>query len=599
MLPSLLLSLLVAPTAAHALETCPLPVQTVGPSVTQAAGALKRAKDASESQVQGDAKVVVISTGRHDERSAQVRRKVQSMLPRMDLTFLPDVDLNQEGLVNPKADSPENQPGAVPKETVNLLRSAVDDISRVQAENMEPQDWEYYADDLRSLADRVWFVDRDELRAPLFNLYYQIGRSAENAGVFGEPYMRTVDGNNINYYYFLAAALADGDSSLINASVDRDQRETIQAYLSYLETGRIDRAEIPLDLGDVWDADEFFDTYTIVLNGLELDPDSLPAKPRAALRRDGILLAAPGIIDLQLKRKDGGVGLAERLEVLKPDDGLLPIRDESRRSVAQVLARALARDLGGCSATPPSGVSSSLVLFAKQHSDPVYVAMAVDDNPADTEVWLINAERATLDKVIAPGGNFPVRFVALFGSGITINGATLREPSVSSTGRIGRPDARIDVGYVPINFHLRGHYKSLLVTTGVELGVPVGRQFADSYAVPRGHAVLDGNNNYVLKNPIVNRNVFLGAGYMHGARAGEGIGLRAIGRAAIYDVPRTIEPSIHLGWALEGPAKGDGGRVTSILDFNGFFGLMIPYGASVFENPIVNLGATVGVGTSF
>lgn len=600
MFSSVLLSLLFLGSDAHALETMPLPVQQVGPSVSQAGRALKRAKDSSQPVVQGNAHVVVLSTGRVDERSNQVRRKVESLLPRMDLTFLPDVDLNQEGLVNPKGNiAPQDQEGAVPKSVINMLRGAVDDISTVRAENMEPQNWEAYADDLRMVADRVWFVDRDELRAPLFNLYYQIGRAAENAGVYGEPYMRSVDGNNINYYYFLAAALADGDPSLINASVDGDQRDTIQSFLSYLETGRIDRAEIPLDLGDVWNPDEFFDTYTIVLNGMEIDPDALPAKARASLRRDGILLAAPGIIDIQLRRKDGAPGMSERLEVLKPDDGLLPIRDESRRSVAQSLIRSLEKDLGGCSATPPKGVASSLVLYARQHKDPVYVAMAAGDNPADVEVWLINADRATLDKVIAPGGSFPVRFAGLFGTGITFNGATLREPTVSSQGRIGRPDARINVGYVPITFHLRGHYKNLMVTTGLELGFPISDEFYDSYAVPKGHVVHDGTGAPTLKNPVLNRNMFLGAGYMHGARAGEGIGFRGFARVAAYDVPRTIEPSLHVGITTEGPVKGDGGRVTSLLDFNGFFGLMIPYGSSVFERPIANLGATASIGTTF
>jgi hypothetical protein len=307
---------------------------------------------------------------------------------------------------------------------------------------------------------------------------------------------------------------------------------------------------------------------------------------------------APGVVDLLLKRKDGGAGMSERREILRPDDPILPIRADARKAVSGVLSKALSADTGGCSATPPKGVTASLAVFAKQHKEPIYIAMARDGDPAKAEVWLLDKDSLALQKVLAPGGNFPVRFAGLVGAGLTINGATLREPTVSSQGRVTRPDVNLGVGYAPVFAHLRGHYKHLLVGVGVEVGVPVGTQFADRYQLPSNLAARDDANNEVLKNPAFNRLFFLSGGYVHGNRAAEGIGVRGIGRVGWYDVPHTVDLSLHGGLTAEGPIKGEG-RVASIIDFNAFVGMMIPFACTVYEQPLFNLGVTASAGTTF
>jgi hypothetical protein len=599
MLMSLLVALTLAPTPAAAVETCPLPVSAVGPDLNQAKGALEKVKKASEPVVSGKARVVVLSTGRVNDNNPAMRRTVGSLLPRFDLTYVSDVDLDQEGRVRRDTTlQPADQPGAVPASTLSVLRGAVDDISSVQPSQMKPASWEGYAEELRALTAQVWFVDRPELRAPLFNLYYQVGRAAENAGIYDEPYFRTVDGNNLNYYYFLAASLADGDPDLLKASADEDQRAVIKDYLQYLDAGRIDRAQIPLDLDNQWDATAFFDTYELVVNGRLIEADALPAKARASLTRDGILEVAPGVVDVMLRRKDGGAGMAERREILKPDDPIPPLRADARAAVAGVLVRALKADTGGCSASIPKGIAASLALYGKAHKEPVYVAMARDDDPAQTEVWLLDADNLSLQKVLAPGGNFPVRFAGLIGAGLTINGATFQEPTLSSSGRVGRPDIELGVGYAPLFAHLRGHYKHLVVGVGGEVGVPVGATFADRHALPDGLIARDESGNEVLKSPSFNRLLFIQAGYMHGNRAAEGMGIRALGRIGWYDVPHTIDLSLHGGLTVEGPVAGEG-RIASILDFNAFVGMMVPFGSSMFERPLANFGVTAGAGTTF
>lgn len=596
---SIILGLALIASPAMAIDSCPLPLSHAGPNLGQAKGALDKVKQASDPVTEGSGRVVILSTGDVDQNSAGMRRSVAALLPRADLTFASDVDLNQSGRVKPGANVPlAEQTGSPASSNIAILRAAVDDISSVQAQNMTPQNWEAYAEELRGLLSKAWFIDRPELRAPMFNLYYQIGRAADNAGVFGKPWMQSVDGNNINYYFYLAAALADADPDLLDESVDDEQRNTIQAYLSHLETGRIDRAQIPLGLDDKWDPDTFFATYALVVNGLEIDPDTLPAKARASLRRDGILLVAPGVVDLQLKRRDGGAGMAERYEILSPDDPILPVREEARRALSGVLAKSLSEDLGGCSATPPKGIAPSLAVYVAQHREPVYIAMAADDDPGSPQVWILDPDRFILQKVLGPGGNFPVRFAALMGAGMTINGATLREPTLSQSGRVGRPDVNLGIGYVPIYAHLRGHYKNLMVGIGAEVGVPVGNTFADRHQLPDDLTARSSSGDEVLKSPPFNRLFFVSGGYMHGRRAAEGIGIRGYGRIGWYDVPHTVDFSLHGGLTAEGPVQGEG-RIASLIDFNAFFGLMVPFGATVFEKPLVNFGATAGFGTTF
>lgn len=541
-------------------------------------------------------RVVVLDTGEIDHDSSELRRGIKGMIPDEEPAFVPGVDLYQGGRIAPDI-AASLQTGSVPDSVISKLTYNADDIASVGFENMTPRDWEAYAEDLVRVMDQAWFVDRPELRAPMMNLTYQIGRAADNSGALGEPWVRDIDGMSLNPFYFRAAAITDGDDDLLDEAANDEQRDTLEAYRSYLETGRVNRAEVPLDLDDEWDADSFFQTYTIVVDGREIDPDGLPGKQRASLRRDGVLQIAPGTRDVFLKRADGGYGLSARVVTYEPDESVEPIREQARSEVAAKLVAALGGDADTCLVSPPDEVLSHLAVYGKLHDEPVYIALAKDDNAAKPLLFKWDPAQSSLAVIDSGAEPFPVRFAGILGLGVTFNGATYDAPAFEETD-FAEPDLSLSAGYVPMFAELRGHYQHLVVSLGGEVQLPVEGVFADRYQTAEGQTVVDGAGAEVLKQPDFGRQVFIGGGYMHGIRAKDGFGIHAIGRVGYHDVPHVIELSAHGGLTTEGPIPAQG-RIASLIQLDGFLGVMVPFGDTIVDKPLFNLGFTAGVGTTF
>jgi hypothetical protein len=110
-----------------------------------------------------------------------LQRNVRSRLARPDAMFFPEVDLYQSGRkVKDRTIIPAMQPAIVNDIAITTIMRSVDQISGVSWEGLQPAEWSLKADELRALAEEIWFMDRVELREPMFLLYAQIGRAAEN-----------------------------------------------------------------------------------------------------------------------------------------------------------------------------------------------------------------------------------------------------------------------------------------------------------------------------------------------------------------------------------------------------------------------------------
>ncbi|MFK7930201.1 MAG: hypothetical protein AB8H79_18580 [Myxococcota bacterium] len=541
-------------------------------------------------------RIVVLDTGEVDEGSAAFQRTLKAMLPEEELLFVSDVDLYQGGRVR-AGTAAANQVGSVPDSIVSKFKYNAEDIATVGIENMTTRDWKAYSEDLAVVLDEAWFIDRPELRAPLMNLSYQTGRAGENGSAMGPPWEQEIDGMTLNSYYFRAAAMVDGDESLLEEVADDTQRETLQGYVAYLNTGRVNRAEIPLDLDDKWDVDEFFETYTLVVDGLEIDPDALGGKQRASLRRDGVLEIAPGTRDVFFRRKDGGVGLSTRLVVYSPDDPVEPLREKARSEVAAKLIKAFADGADTCIVSPPDEVLPHLAVYGALHEEPVYIAMADKDDPNKPLLFKWDGKQSSLAVIDAGAEPFPVRFAGIIGTGMAVNGATYEAPSFTGTD-FQEPDIGIGIGYLPFFARLRGHYQHLMVLVGGEVQLPVAGIFTDRYQTAEGQKVVDGNGVEALKEPPFGTQVYIGGGYMHGLRAADGFGVHVSGRVGVHNVPNVIDVAVHGGLTTEGPVPGQG-RLASLIDVEGYLGVLVPYGDTVLRKPLLNLGFTAGVGTTF
>ena len=141
-------------------------------------------KEAEKKKKEKIARVVVLKWNgvrATDYTDTTVQRIVRSVIARPDAQFYPEVDLYQNGRkVKDKTVVPAMQPATVPVQNITRVRQAVDEISGVPWNALQPDQWGLKAGELRDLTEQLWFVDRVELREPLFLLYAQIGRAADS-----------------------------------------------------------------------------------------------------------------------------------------------------------------------------------------------------------------------------------------------------------------------------------------------------------------------------------------------------------------------------------------------------------------------------------
>ncbi len=589
-----------------------------------------------------------------DYKSETVQRNVRSRIARPEAMFFPEVDLYQNGRKVPdRTVIPAMQPAIVPDSNIPPVLAAVDEVSGIAWDAISPSDWGIKAQDLRALAENIWFVDRVELREPLFLLYAQIGRAAENSNHPVSPFYERVGTVTVNYYWYLAAQLAYQEPGLMSKLTDPDVSGSVGFLLKQLQQGAFPSFKVDFEQENQWDPEEFNKSYEVLINGLPVELD-------ANARIDAFL----GRTDIYLKRKDTGHGLSERLEVLKLEEKAYFVRDVARKMMGIHFIDQLFLHKNECVPEVDGDILNFLAIYQKLHDKAeIYIAVPENGNPNRVWIWRWDKRSAQLKNVGGGPDTFPVRFAALFSTGGLFNGAavsvdkpgdendnTLTPGDFTDTSRISTD---FDAGAVPFNFELRGHYNRLMVNFGAEFGYNASSNadgWVEYYQTPGNNddpnlgayrvkgctpiynydsdgdgtndAYQDDSGNIVDSPPqecnsieavynerTFNRNLWLGLGVVLGRDAGIGFGPRFALRWGWTNMPHGWQATGHFGWAVQPPIGDFGGRVRPIVDLDLRGGVAIARPRSLqldlaaqdsSENAVMPVfGGTLGVGFTF
>ena len=549
------------------------------------------------------ARVVVLAWEGTDETNETLQRNVKTRIARPDAKFYPDIDLYQVGRREPdRSVRPIDQRGMVPDEAIPAIQMAAEEVSAIPWSDLTEEEWGLKAQELRKLVDEVWFIDRIELREPLFMLYAQIGRAAENMNNNSPPFFEQVGGVPVNYYYFLAGALAAQDPSLLSKISDTDLNDSISYYRQQLDNGGMKMMTLSFKLGETFDPAKFAGEYQVFINGAEVLIDD----------KDGLYKVPPGRVDIYLARSDGH-SISDRIELDKLDDKVYFVRGTARERMGLDFINQLMEHPNECSPELTGDILNYLNIYGKLHLDAeIYVAVPMAGNPNKVGLWRFDRPSGTLQKVLDNTGGFPVRFAGLIGTGMIFGGADTSEfsdPVVETDPETGLPIPPTPPDpselvtpapdSLPFSAELRGHFGRLLVLIGGHQAVSLGGGFADRYPTGSNTTVTDNATGAeVLNEPTVRRLVYLGVGGVLGKEAANGFGPLGYVRVGYSNVPISIVTTAHGGITLELPVSKGEGRIRAIAHAGGFGGVMIPVGNSLLRGtvlPSFGLEATAGL----
>ena len=593
-----------------------------------------------------------------DHTNENLMRNIKTRIARNTAKFYPEIDLYQAGRKEPDPSVRAiDQRAIVPDDAIDRVMTAVDEVASIPWNALSEQDWGLKASALRELAGEIWFVDRVELREPLFLLYAQIGNAAENRNNSAPPFYESVGNKTVNYYWYLAATMAHDEPALMSKLTEQDVNASINNYKTMLDSGQFPPMKLTFAQGGHYDPKEFAAVYQLYINGLEVVITDVKGHYRAD----------PGRVDVYMSRADGH-SLSDRIELDKLDDKFYAVADVAKTRMGIDFIDQLMEHPNECTPEVAGDILKYLSIYARLHQQAeIYIVVPKGGSiaPRNLYLWRWDRPSGTLQKVHDDTGGFPVRFAALVGSGITFNGATYVPPDPDEVAQNVAPDAEPPVlvpeplvlapAGIPIMYHLRGHYGTLMVTTGMEFsanitenkpwtslyqtnsnssedGHPAFQEEVSANIDPPTTTTSTGTSTSgttttttgdptktkvavdILRERTWQRLVFLGIGVMVGKNAAIGLGPRGYIRTGWYNTPHAVDLTGHLG--LTGQVafgKEPTGRVRPIVDADFWGGALLPYRDSVFTNgktnkggndlkigkPIVNFGATIAAGLTF
>jgi hypothetical protein len=450
---------------------------------------LEKRLQAIEDATKGKNARVVVLQWRDTDTTYQnetLQRNIKARIARADAKFYPEVDLYQAGRAEPdKTVAPANQRARVSDDAIARVLSAVEDVQSIQWGAITEQDWGLKANDLKQLADEVWFVDRPELREPLFLLYSQIGLAAENSNSGSPPYYENVDNKTVNYYWYLAGVLAYKDPSLLAKITDQSLYGSIAYYKDLLDSGSFQFLRLNFEIdNEQFDPKAFATDYIIYVNGIE----------ESISNTNGILDVPLGREDVYLKRTDGH-SLSERLDIQTLTDRFFFVRQNAKKVMGLDFQEQLMDHPSECIPDIDGTIKAYLSIYAKMHpQSEVYIAVpkAGSTAPGHIFLWRWDRQKAELVLVRDNTGGFPVRFAALMGGGLNFSGVQVTVPSAEESeeaagnlapnatgGDIGAlgstvlPNATPNLDGVPIKYTLRGHFNHFMGAVGIQYKIGI------------------------------------------------------------------------------------------------------------------------------
>jgi len=334
------------------------------------------------------ARVMVLQWKGTDTRfdHAKVQRRVRAMLGHAELEFYPDVDLYQSGRADRVGDTA--MLGSVPDGTIDLVVQAADETEAVPADTLSEAAWAERARALVELSDAVWFIDRPELRAPMFRLYAQIGRAADLGGLEEAPFRQAMGAlGEVDTFPYRAAALAHRDPGLLATLSDQDLQASVAGWGEQIASA--EPVTLSFAMPDrIFDPKAFASQYRVIVDGLE----------HIVTNADGLITVPPGRTDISLLRAEG-YGLSERVEVGSLGPLVYFVRDAAQRAMGLDLLQQLMKNPNECSPVLDDTTRTHLALYQALHRDSdLYVVIPERGATARSRlhVWRWSPEEAQL-----------------------------------------------------------------------------------------------------------------------------------------------------------------------------------------------------------
>jgi hypothetical protein len=565
------------------------------------------AAEAAEEEKKDDyARVIVLrwQGTTTDHKDPNLQRNVRSAISKTEALFLPAIDLFQDGReIKDQTLPPELQPASVSEDDVLDVIRETDRAAAVSYDSIDPNEWLDRALQLREVGEKIWFVDRAELREPLFLLYSQIGRSAENLENSTPPLFEYIGGRNVNYYYYLAANLAYQDSVLLSKVTDGNARGGIQYYVDLLQRGIFPSMKVDFEMDTGFDQKSFDKEYEVLINGLPVEIDT-----------NGELDIFLGRSDILMKRKDAGYGLSDRFESDKTEEKAYRVLEIARKRMEVDFIRQLFLYENECKPEIDSDILTYLSIYAKLHPDAkkqIYIAVPKAGNPNKVWVWRFDSKTSSLNLVESGNEEFPVHFIASLGTGALYNGATvsinLEEVGADDIVNRTDPSSFVDTDMISANipfvFDFRAHYTRFMLQTGIEFGLNLNEdKWVEYYQTPNNkdadvitvnaEAVtgdsedpeqgdcFSRNEDYYRQGSLADcnsyseayheatfsRHWYIGGAYLFGRDAAFGYGLRAGGRFGLLNMPHSYVVTANVGYTHPLNFYEVGKRIRPVVD---------------------------------
>ena len=560
--------LIIQPTFAES------PFSNIGKKKEEQKEAISEAEKAAEmAKRDKQTRVLVLQWNNQtaDYTDPTLQRNVASAIDRTEITFLPAVDLYQGGReIRDRTIPPERQPARVPDENISKVLEAVNAIAGTPWDALTPNEWQDEGQKLLEASQLFWFVDRVELREPLFLLYNQLGNAANNMNNSVPPFFERIGPESPNYYWYLAATLAEQDPSLMNKVSDAEIAAYIQQYIDRLRSGVFPSMKIDFQIEGDFNKEEFDKTYEVFVNGLPREIDS-----------NGQIDVFLGRSDIYLKRKDTGHGLSDKYIADKTDEKAYTVMDNAHKLMTVEFREQLSYYEAECSPRVGDNILAKLAIYAKMHpqvKDQIYVTYPKFGNPNKLWIWRFDPKTTSLNKVASGDEDFPVHFALTANTGMLFTKANIGFGENAGEGE--DPEALIQslvpvvgfAGYVPFGLDLRGHYNNIMVNTGIEFGVSANdeTEWVEYFQTPGKHnpsrtgydeittqkLICDENGENcamqeIFYEPTFNRATYFGVGYAFGRDASYGLGPRVAFRSTFLNVPHSWVPTGHFGWSFQ------------------------------------------------
>ena len=552
-------------------------------------------------------RVIVLPWFEATYESDALRNNIRSRIRRPDAGFFPAIDLYQEGRDKKDDRRPETQPAMVADTVIPRIIREAESTLNIEWNAMQPYEWRDLAIAMEEgLIPEVWFVDREDVREPVFMLYAAIGWAADNADD-ATMFQQTVTGERVNWYYYLAASLAHQDEELLSLLENVDVHESISSLRFDLLEGRFTMMPLDFSLDDVaFDLEEFAGQYVVWIDGLDRSTD---------IDEDGLLWVPPGRSDVFLEVVGGYSLSARRESVLVSGKQLETVLYDARKLMGIDFKEQLIEHPNECAPQVDSDIVTYLAIYQKLHpGSEIYVTVAEGGSiqPNKILLWRWDSSSNQLLLVFPDGPRYPVTFATQLGVGASFGGLTVAPPTVEVSP--DNPNAlpepvppELEMTSVPIDYTLRFHWNRLMVQTGVQFAAYLPpsdageggcESWCDLYQNDANEHVdhlaiqeiqEDGDTGYVLRERDWQRLTHFGIGFMGGRNSAMGLGPYILARTGIYNVPHGWDLTLHGGLTTMAPfAEGPTGRTNPIVTIDGYLGGMLPTMDTIYTKSFNN-----------